>query len=289
MKTFSANGPARISFEVGLGNVNVLARDCQSVTVTTEPREASHAPDVEAASRVTSELVDGVISVRTQKTWRRLTGPSQHDGAVVVEIVVPIGTSVSGRTGLGDVRLSGQLADCSVRSGMGDVHVDSVANAELTASFGDLTVNDCRADAKLKVSSGRLVAHNIQGAASIKNSNGSIQVGTLGGIASIRSSNGEVTVGVANESIDVKSACGDIEIGEVRSGDVVAHVGAGDLSIGVASGTAAWLDVTSAHGLVRSELEPGEPQETPDLTVRIKATTRYGAITIRRSGANAAA
>ena len=57
----------------------------------------------------------------------------------------------------------------------------------------------------------------------------------------------------------------------------------GDLEIGIAEGTAAWLEVNTGFGHVRNLLKNATRPEETDETVEVRGRTSYGDITIRRS------
>ena len=58
---------------------------------------------------------------------------------------------------------------------------------------------------------------------------------------------------------------------------------AGNLEVGVREGTAAWLDVLTRFGAVRSSLDTTEAPSPSDSTVRIRARTSAGDIVISRA------
>ncbi|MCA1842213.1 MAG: hypothetical protein LC792_03300, partial [Actinobacteria bacterium] len=76
---------------------------------------------------------------------------------------------------------------------------------------------------------------------------------------------------------------GDIRLGEVVRGVVVASTAYGRVDVGVRNGVAAWLDLNTAFGKVRSELGAAERPAAGEETVEIKARTAYGDVTVRRT------
>jgi hypothetical protein len=57
----------------------------------------------------------------------------------------------------------------------------------------------------------------------------------------------------------------------------------GDLDIGIAEGTAAWLEVNTGFGHVRNQLDNTTRPDHTDDTAEVRARTSYGDITIHRS------
>jgi len=68
----------------------------------------------------------------------------------------------------------------------------------------------------------------------------------------------------------------------VARGSVVLGSANGDLDIGIAEGTAAWLEVSTGFGHVRNLLKNASRPEEADETVEVRGRTSYGDITIRR-------
>jgi hypothetical protein len=72
-------------------------------------------------------------------------------------------------------------------------------------------------------------------------------------------------------------------VGEVARGSVVLGTATGDLDIGIADGTAAWLDVNTGFGHVRNQLDNATQPDETARTVEVRGRTSYGDITIHRS------
>ena len=65
-------------------------------------------------------------------------------------------------------------------------------------------------------------------------------------------------------------------------GRVQLEAGYGGIEVGIAEGTAAWLDVSSQHGAIRNTLTPADAPGMDDDTVELHARTSWGDILIRR-------
>ncbi|HEX6451819.1 MAG TPA: hypothetical protein VF060_20440, partial [Trebonia sp.] len=103
------------------------------------------------------------------------------------------------------------------------------------------------------------------------------------GDVQVRAANGGITVDRASAGVDAKTSNGAIRLGEVARGSVVLGTAAGDLEIGIAEGTAAWLEVNTGFGHVRNLLENATRPEEADETVEVRGRTSAGDITIHRS------
>lgn len=83
--------------------------------------------------------------------------------------------------------------------------------------------------------------------------------------------------------VDGRTAYGEIRIGEVVRGTVTLATAGGELAVGIASGTAAWLDIDTAGGEVHNGLDAASGPDAGDATVEIRARAGGGDIRIHRS------
>jgi DUF4097 and DUF4098 domain-containing protein YvlB len=118
----------------------------------------------------------------------------------------------------------------------------------------------------------------------VKNSNGDTWIGVAGGDLTVKAANGPIVVDVARGTTVAKSANGDVRLREVVRGSVVLETAMGDLEVGVAEGTAAYLDVSAVAGHVHSDLEASSEPGGSARKVEIRARTSMGDIAIRRRG-----
>jgi DUF4097 and DUF4098 domain-containing protein YvlB len=147
---------------------------------------------------------------------------------------------------------------------------------------GDLTIEDVTGDVDLSTATGEVRIERIGGSADLTNSNGDIWVGEVSGEIRARAANGKITVGRAHAAVTAKAANGDIHLGEVSCGEVVASTACGKVDIGIRSGVAAWLDLHTGFGHVRNLLESTDRPDPSEETVKVRARTSFGDITIRR-------
>jgi hypothetical protein len=68
----------------------------------------------------------------------------------------------------------------------------------------------------------------------------------------------------------------------VARGSVQLGTAMGDMEVGIAEGTAAWLDLNTGFGQVRNLLDNAAAPAESDETVEVRGRTAYGDITIRR-------
>ena len=86
----------------------------------------------------------------------------------------------------------------------------------------------------------------------------------------------------AGAAVTAKTANGAIRLGEVVRGSVSAESACGDIAIGIAPGTAAWLDVHTQYGHVDNRLDAAPAAGPREDAAEVRATAA-GDITIHRS------
>ncbi|HEX6345860.1 DUF4097 family beta strand repeat-containing protein [Umezawaea sp.] len=281
MPIFDTPAPVDVTIDVFSGDVRVTATDRTDTTVEVLPADAREAKDVEAAEQTRVEFADGKLLVKTPKP--RGLSYVRAKWSVEVHVEVPTGSTLRGDTGMGDFRVTGELGECRLKSGSGHIEVDQAGPVHLRTSGGHVTVEAVTGTADVSTASGTVRIGRVDGEAVVKNSNGPTTIGRVGGDLRVRSSNGDITVAAAAGGVDAKSANGTIRVDEVVRGSIVLKTSTGDLEVGVAEGTAAWLDVNTSQGRVRNSLD--ESRERPDRgdTVEVRAATSFGDVTIRRS------
>lgn len=280
MTTFQTSGPINAEIAISAGDIILTAFDGSECTVTVEPRDPSKPSDQQAASSATIDLVNATLNVSTAKTWRRFT--SKNDGAVIVTVTLPTGSSLSANTGFGGIRTQGELALTFARTGMGDVRLDRVGTLDARSGFGDICAN-ATGDARVQTGTGLIRLGTVNGSARIKNANGVIEVAGCTKDLHVRTSSGDIAIGRARASVTAGSAAGDIRIAEVSSGSVGVRTGAGSIEIGIRPGAAAWLELNSKLGTVRNGLTVTAAPAEAESTVEVRARTGAGDITVERA------
>jgi hypothetical protein len=281
MHTFTTPTPIDVSIDMGVGNVHLVAGDRTDTVVDVRPTDPGAAADVEAAERSTVDHVNGqlTVAVPNKKTLRTLFGrPAQVD----VTIDLPTGSRVDADV-TAPVHGEGTLGDSTIATGVGAVRLEVTGRLKLRTGAGDVSVGRVDGAADLRTATGKIRVGDVAGPVVAKTANGDVTLGTVDGDVRIRTAAGDVSVERALESVVAKTAAGSIRIGEVVRGSVHLETAAGELEVGVREGTAAWLDVTSGSGNVRSELESADRPGPADETVEVRGKTGWGDVVIRRS------
>ncbi|WP_433824671.1 DUF4097 family beta strand repeat-containing protein [Actinoplanes sp. CA-015351] len=281
MPIFDTPEPISVTVDLSVGYVSIAASDRTDTVVEVRPSNEADDSDVQAAQQVRVDLSTGTL---------RVTGPkrafdfSHRSKSVTVSIELPAGSRVAAEVQLGDLRATGQLGESRLKTSAGHVSVERTGALRIRTAAGDVTAATIAGDADIATGTGRITVGEIDGNALIKNSNGDTTVDAVTGTVRVRAANGDITVRQAGAGADAKSSNGSVRLGSVARGSVVLETALGNLDVGIASGTAAWLDVNTSFGRVRNLLENAPGPDETDETVEVRGRTTYGDITIHRGG-----
>ena len=280
MPTFDTPQPISAVIDTVAGHVWINASDRADTVVDVRPTAEAEDSDVQAAQQTLVEYADGRLSVTAPRN--RLRSLFGRPPSIDVTIELPTGSRVEVKAAA-EIRGTGRIGECTFDSSAGSIRLDQTGRLKLRTGAGDVSVARMAGAADVATSSGKVWIGEIDGTAAVKSSNGDITLGDVTGDVQLKTANGDITVERALATITAKTACGNVRVGEVVRGSAVLETGFGQLELGVAEGTAAWLDARSRHGTVRSHLESVDDREPSDETVEVRARTGFGDIVIRRS------
>lgn len=281
MPTFDTPEPITATVEPGVGNVRVIASDRTDTVVDVRPSDESNASDVKAAEQTRVEYSGGTLSVRGPKL--RPFDFSNKTRSIEVTIGLPTGSRLHGSTGLGDLDGTGRLGECRYKSGTGHIQLEQTGELDVHTATGNVVVERVAGNAEIVTSSGRVRVGEIDGTAQVKNSNGDTTLGPVAGSVRVRAANGDITVERAADAVDAKTANGSVRVLEVVRGSITLQTAMGDVEIGVASGTSAWLDVKTRFGRVHNTMDAADAPQAATETAEVRAHTSFGEINVHRS------
>ncbi|MEV4808361.1 DUF4097 family beta strand repeat-containing protein [Micromonospora avicenniae] len=281
MPSYQTPEPISVTLELGVGHVRIAASDRSDTVVEVRPSDEADESDVKAAQQVRVDYSNGTLRIIGPKV--RAFDFSRKTRSVDVSIELPNDSQVSAEMQVGDYRGAGRLGQCRFKTSAGNVRLEQTGPLHLTTSAGHVTADTIAGNAEISTGSGKVQIGAVEGTAVVKNSNGDTAIDTITGDLRVRSANGSIHVERAGAGVDAKTSNGNIRLGEVVRGSVVLGTAMGDLDVGIAEGTAAWLEVDTGFGQMRNELDStARPGET-DETVEVRGRTSYGDITIHRS------
>ncbi|WIM99745.1 DUF4097 family beta strand repeat-containing protein [Actinoplanes oblitus] len=268
-----------VTIELGVGNVAVVASDRVDTVVRVEPADRTDESDVQAAEQVRVDYADGQLTITGPK---RIFDFSRKTRAVDVLLELPADSRINAHMWMGDVRTSGRLGACRFKT-TGNVRLERTGPLRLHTGAGHITAGRIGGDAEISTGTGTVQVGTVDGAVEVKNSNGDTTIDVAGGDVRVRNANGAIAIDRAGAGIDAKTSNGAIRLGEVVRGQIQVGTATGDMEIGIATGTAAYLELTTGYGRVHNELDTAAQPASTDTTVEVRGRTSYGDIVIRRS------
>lgn len=282
MPAFETPQPIRVTVELGIGVLRLTAGDRTDTVVEVRPSDPTDDSDVKVAEETRVDYGDGELHVTAPRI--RTLDFSRRSRSVDVSIELPAGSRVQAHVQCGDIHSTGPLGECRVKTGAGHVRLGDTGPLRLDTGAGHVAVGMVAGSADITTGTGRVRLQGVDGPVTVKNSNGDTEIGDVHGEARIRSANGDITVGRVTAPVDAKTSAGTIRVGEAVAGSFVLKTGYGDVEVGIADGTAAWLDVHTGFGRVRNTLsEAGPTPATARDKAEVHARTSFGDVSIRRA------
>jgi len=280
MPSFDTPAPATLNLHLGfvVANVRIVAGDHDRTDVDIRPADATRKADVKVFEQTKVDFADGEVTVRAPK----LTNMFGRSGGIDVDITLPAGSRLSGESGMGPLVVEGELGECRFKNGYGEMRVQRAGTVYLRSGSGDIVIDDCDGG-EIVASNGSIRIRHLGGACTVKNSNGTTWIGHAEGDLRVNAANGGIVTERADAGVTAKTANGSIHVGRVAAGEVSLETSSGGLELGIAEGVAAWLDLHTTTGRVRSELEQAEAPAEPASTVQVRARTTVGDIVVRRA------
>ncbi|MEV6971172.1 DUF4097 family beta strand repeat-containing protein [Hamadaea sp. NPDC051192] len=280
MPTFQTPESIAVTIELGFGHVRIAASDRADTVVEVRPSDESDESDVKAAQQVRVDYSNGQLRIIGPK---RKLDFSRKTRSVDVTVDLPTGSHVFADLQAGDLRGVGRLGECRVKTGAGNAWLQLTGPLNVSTGAGEVTVDGVAGTAEIGTGSGKVQLGMIDGTAAIKNSNGDTTIDSVTGELRVRAANGSISVEKAGAGVDAKTSNGNIRLGEVVRGSVTLGTAMGSLEIGIADGTAAWLDVNTSFGHVRNLMTDATKPDGAAQIVEVRGRTSYGDITIHRA------
>jgi DUF4097 and DUF4098 domain-containing protein YvlB len=257
MPTFETPQPVALRISIGAGEVSITAADrTQSTVEVSADSDDEVGRDLVAQTKV--EHRDGEISVTAPRQFHVFFGRKPE---LTVTVVVPTFSTLFVRTSSADVEARGEFGRTHVETASGDVELDTVAELQVRTGSGDVRV------------------HSMEDGG-ISTGSGDAYVDETHGPLTANSGSGDIVVSEARDAVHANTASGDVQLLRAHSGPVRANTASGDVHVGVASGTAAWLDVRTLSGEVYSDLSRTDAPTEAEHTVQLQVNTASGDITL---------
>lgn len=276
---FQTPGPVALKVELTSGEVDITADDTSGTTVGLEAVHGDdYAKDLIAHARV--EQHGDKISVIMPKSKGGMFG---RKGSVRATITVPLDSSLQVDTSSADVTGHGRFGAVNVSSGSGDVELENIASGDVKAGSGDVEIDAVAESLRVKTGSGDVSVGSIRGSGDVVAGSGDVVVGESTEAIKVKTGSGDVVIKGGGERVDLMAGSGDLLLKRIDRGEVFAKTGSGDVSIGIARGTAAYLDIQTVTGDVTSSLDPTEMPEGGDATVSVNVMSGTGDVVLQHA------
>lgn len=253
--------------QIGSGSVTVHASDTTSTTVSIAGRRAD---DVEVSHEGRQVAV---IAPRER-------GVFGDDSRLDVEVTVPAGSNLATKTGSATLTTQGILGHADVNTGSGGARIDTLtAPAEVKSGSGEIAV-DSAAQLQVKVGSGDVRIDQALGDCAVSTGSGDVRIGSARAGVLVKTGSGDLLVQEAEGDLRFSGASGDVSVGRFHRGGINVKNVSGDIHIGIPAGVPVWTDCTTLTGKLRSDLAgAGEPTAGQD-HIELRAKTTSGDITL---------
>jgi len=281
MPIFTTPEPITVQLDVLAGDVRISASHRTDTGVDVLPANPDSEPDRRAAANTRVEYANGRLTITTPKT--KSLGLFGKAGMVDVAIELPAGSHLRGSVGAGSVRSEGQLGECHIKTGAGELQLEWTGPLDAHTGAGGVAVDHVSGPAEVQTGTGRVRLGQVEGTAVVKNSNGDTWIGVVGGEVRANTANGDIRVDHAGGDVTASTARGDVLVGGLNRGSATLSTSFGRVEAGISAGTAANLDVQTKFGRVDNQLTAADRPEPTDQTVMVRARTSFGDIVIHRT------
>jgi len=274
MHRFATPTPPRLTVELRAGSLVVQTAEVSETTVEVADRNG----DDPGPAVIVEQRGDEVVVLAPDRL--RLLGRSPH---LDVRVTAPTSTALDVRTGSAAVAASGTYGTASITTGSGSIDVDHVGEtARVRAGSARVRIDTVMGDLEVRTGSGAIDLGTVGGALDVQSGSGEVRLAHGGRAMRAKTGSGDVRVGDAPEQATTLTGSGDVRIDRATSGEIDVRAASGDVHVGVAAGTAAWLDVNTTSGRLRSELDSAAAPGDGDRTVRLRLQTASGDIDLVR-------
>jgi DUF4097 and DUF4098 domain-containing protein YvlB len=270
-KTFDTPEPVQLYVELGSGD---LVAHAEEVVETTVDITGQDADDVVVEQRGT----EIVILAKQQRGG--FFGGSRDLG---VRVTMPADSRLSTKLGSADLRVTGRLGGAVLRTGSGEVSLETVhGEVHVESGSGDVAIEEITGPLEVKTGSGDVRLQRLHGPGRVATGSGDVTIGSADESVQARSGSGDMRVREAQDDVSLNTASGDLVVDAMRRGQLTAKNVSGDIRVGVLGGVPVWTDISSVTGSVRSDLEgAGEPADGQD-HIELRARTVSGDVYLQQ-------
>jgi hypothetical protein len=278
MHIFPTPKPVRLRVSIPKGRIIVVAEETEETRVELTPIHGDAATLTWIEQAEVAQNGDEIL-VRMPKARLGLFG---RGGSVEARVHAPCGSAASLSTGSGRIETAGRLSEIDASSGAGSITLDDNSAARARTGSGDIAIAASAGSVDAKTGSGRITVGKVGADAQIITGSGHAELAEAAGEARLTTGSGDIEISLAGDSLEAFAAAGNVRVRRADHGRVRAKTVSGHVSIGVASGAVALLDISMMSGRMNSELEAAAPPADGDRRVELIISTVSGNVNLTR-------
>jgi Putative adhesin len=283
-QVFETPTPPKLRINIPSGRITVTADETAATRIELRaPHGDDAARDWIAAAEIL-QMGDEIV-VRGPRMGFSLFN---FGWSVEATVHAPPGSDATLGIGAGRIETIGRMGEVSVNTGAGGVHVAECAQARANTGAGNIEIAAVTGSLDAKTGAGGVRIGKVGADAHITTAAGNARIEGFGGVAKLKTAHGNIEVGEAGDRLDAFTASGNVHIRRADHGQVRARSVSGGVSVGVAAGVAALLDLSTVSGRVRSELEAGGAPAEGEPHVELILSTVSGNVSVARAEPRAA-
>ena len=278
-QSFQTPAPVRLRVDIPKGRIRLAAEETGQTRIVLT---AIHGDATARAWIADAEIVQNgeEIVVRIHKSGLLLFNLG---GGIEAEIHCPLVSTASLCTGSGRIETVGRLGEVSAESGSGRICLDDCAEARARTGSGDIVIASATGSVNAKTGSGRISVGKVGANARITTGSGHAELAGAAGEARLTTASGNIEIGEAGDSLEAFAASGSVQVHRADHGRVRAKTFSGRITVGVARGSAALLDISTMSGRVNSELDAGGAPQAGEKQVELILNTMSGNVNVARA------
>jgi DUF4097 and DUF4098 domain-containing protein YvlB len=277
--SFETPAPTKLRIGIPAGRISVVAEQTTTTRVELTARHGDGSARDWIAQAEIAQLGDEIV-VRGPKLGFSLFG---YRGSIDAVVHAPLGSDAALSIGAGKIETLGRMAKVSANTGAGNVHIETCSEAHANTGAGNIDIDEATGEIDVKTGAGNVKVGKVGADACVVTAAGNARIDNVTGSARMKTAHGNIDIGDAGDSLDAFTASGNVRVRRADHGTVRARTVSGEVSVGVAQGVAALLDLHTVSGRVRSELEAAGAPAEGDKRIELTLSTVSGNVSVARA------
>ncbi|HVN00477.1 MAG TPA: DUF4097 family beta strand repeat-containing protein [Caulobacteraceae bacterium] len=277
--SFETPGPARLRIEIPNGQIVVTTAETQVTDVELSAPQGDSGACAWVAEAEIAQIGDEIVvrGPRVSLSLFRSWGP------IHARIKTPLGGDACLSIGAGGIETHGRMGKVTANTGAGAVRLDDCAEAHARTGAGNVEIASVTGSVETKTGAGRVTVGKVGGNLRVATAAGNAKVGDIAGWGKFTTAHGNVEVDRAGDGLDVFTASGNVEVHRADRGRVRAKTVSGRVTVGVPTGVAALLDISTLSGRVHSDLAASGAPGDDEAQVELILSTVSGNVNVARA------